>query len=195
MEQIRLYANGDFESPFNLTPVAVWSYSHVIDSNLSQTSSHDLGQSLANSGLKLTKHRQHVFDTVMESHDHPTAEEVFHRTQKAMPEISFATVYNSLSVLVECGLVRQVTLDRSPTRFCGNMRDHCHFYCDLCGDVTDLELPQAAAAANLDLPSGFQVSSYSLSLRGICPKCGSGTSKRRAQREQVPKRIVEIPGR
>src|SRR3954470_23983863 len=114
----------------------------------------DLGKSLAESGLKLTRQRQFVFDVLMESRDHPTAEEVFHRTQKAIPEISFATVYNSLSVLVECGLVRQVTLDRSPTRFCANMRDHCHFYCDICGEVSDLDLPQAAAAANLDLPSG-----------------------------------------
>jgi len=127
---------------------------------------------LANSGLKLTRHRQFVFDVVMGSRDHPTAEEVFHRTQKVMPEISFATVYNSLSVLVECGLVRQVTLDRSPTRFCANMRDHCHFYCDACGEVTDLDLPKAAAAPNLDLPNGFQVSNYNLSLRGTCPKCG-----------------------
>jgi Fe2+ or Zn2+ uptake regulation protein len=133
----------------------------------------DLGQSLANSGLKLTRHRRFVFDTVRDSHDHPTAEEVFHRTQKAMPEISFATVYNSLSILVECGLVRQVTLDRSPARFCANMRDHCHFYCDVCAEVTDLDLPQAAAATNLDLPSGFKISNYSLSLRGTCPKCGA----------------------
>ena len=134
---------------------------------------NELGQSLANSGLKLTKHRQFVFDTVRQSHDHPTAEEVFHRTQNVLPEISFATVYNSLSVLVECGMVRQVTLDRSPTRFCANMRDHCHFYCDICGKVSDLDLPPAAAAANLDLPRGFKVSNYSLSLRGTCPTCGS----------------------
>jgi len=155
-----------------LTDVQVLDYSMPIEST-EQHQTRDLGQSLANSGLKLTRQRQFVFDVVMGSRDHPTAEEVFHRTQTTMPEISFATVYNSLSVLVECGLVRQVTLDRSPTRFCANMRDHCHFYCDVCGEVTDLDLPKAAAAPNLDLPSGFQVSNYNLSLRGVCPKCGA----------------------
>src|ERR1043165_3923304 len=80
----------------------------------------DLAQRLATSGLRMTRQRQQVFDVVAESHDHPTAEQIFERAKKSNPEISFATVYNCLSVLVECGLVRQVILDRAPVRFCPN---------------------------------------------------------------------------
>ena len=106
------------------------------------------------------------------SYDHPTADEIFVRARKRMPEISFATVYNCLSVLVQCGLVRQVTLDRSPTRFCPNMREHCHFFCEQCGQVTDIELPSRGTIDQVPLPNGFRVATFDISLRGVCPKCG-----------------------
>ncbi len=89
-----------------------------------------LEQSLESAGFRFTRQRQEVFEVVADSHDHPSADEIFDRVKERMPEISFATVYNCLSVLVRCGLLRQVTLDRSPTRFCPNMREHCHFFCE-----------------------------------------------------------------
>src|SRR5688572_14035375 len=96
----------------------------------------ELEHSLEVGGFRTTRQRRGVFEVVAGSHDHPTADEVFARARKRMPEISFATVYNCLSVLVECGLVRQVTLERSPARFCPNMREHCHFFCEQCEEVT-----------------------------------------------------------
>src|SRR5690242_17558407 len=80
--------------------------------------SESLEHSLEAGGFRMTRQRGEVFEVVAGSYDHPTADEIFARARKRMPEISFATVYNCLSVLVQCGLVRQVTLDRSPTRFC-----------------------------------------------------------------------------
>lgn len=141
-----------------------------------------LEKSLATSGLRLTRQRKEVFEAVAQSHDHPTAEEIFQRARARMPEMSFATVYNCLSVLVQCGLVRQVVLDRSPARFCPNMREHCHFLCEECGTVSDLELGEGP----LRLPKGFELHHYELALRGLCPQCagkrrgaGSGLTSRR----------------
>lgn len=96
-----------------------------------------------------------------------------------MPEISFATVYNCLDVLVRCGLVREVTLERSPARFCPNMREHCHFYCEECGQVTDIDLPRREAVLPA-VPSGFEVEHLDISLRGRCPKCRHGRAQPRA---------------
>ena len=138
-----------------------------------------LATSLATSGLRITRQRQHIYDILMESHDHPTAEDLFSRAKKSMPEISFATVYNSLSALVECGLVRQVILDRNSTRFCPNMEDHYHFYCEACGEVSDIEVERSRTASEFPLPEGFMVSQYDLSLKGTCPKCRSQKASRR----------------
>ncbi|MGN6387853.1 MAG: Fur family transcriptional regulator [Verrucomicrobiota bacterium] len=136
-----------------------------------------LESKLATSGLRFTRQRQKVFEVVAESKDHPTAEEIFHRTQERMPEISFATVYNCLSLLVQCGLVKQVTLDRTPTRFCPNMREHYHFFCDVCGTVTDIELPSFGCFAKVSLPVGFKVASCDMSLRRTCPKCAAKSAE------------------
>jgi Fur family peroxide stress response transcriptional regulator len=131
----------------------------------------DLAQRLATSGLRLTRQRQQVFEVVVESHDHPTAEQIFDRAKKANPEISFATVYNCLSVLVECGLVRQVILDRAPVRFCPNMREHWHFFCENCGEVLDIDVPKDVAFHAGKLPQAFTVNHVDVALRGRCGRC------------------------
>jgi Fur family peroxide stress response transcriptional regulator len=114
-----------------------------------------------------------VFDVVAESHDHPTAELIFERAKKSNPEISVATVYNCLSVLVECGLVRQVILDRAPVRFCPNMREHWHFYCEICGEVIDVDVPKESLFASGQLSQAFEVNHVDVALRGRCGPCGA----------------------
>src|SRR5215469_18251536 len=99
-----------------------------------------LSKRLSTSGFRFTPQRQHVYDVLLEERDHPTAEEVFIRAKRGMPEISMATVYNCLDALVRSGVARQVTVDRGATRFCPNMREHCHFYCDTCENVFDIDL-------------------------------------------------------
>ena len=133
----------------------------------------DLAQRLATSGLRMTRQRQQVFDVVAESHDHPTAEQIFERAKKSNPEISFATVYNCLGVLVECGLVRQVILDRAPLRFCPNMREHWHFCCEKCGEVLDIDVPKESGFPAGKLPAAFTVSHVDVALRGRCARCAS----------------------
>ena len=80
-------------------------------------SAHQLTERLNTSGFRFTPQRQHVYDVLQQKLDHPTAEDVFIRAKRVMPEISHATVYNCLDALVKCGLVRQVQLERGATRF------------------------------------------------------------------------------
>jgi Fur family peroxide stress response transcriptional regulator len=146
--------------------------------------SPELTQRLVANGIRLTKQREEVFGILLQKRDHPTATEVFLRAKKHMPSISLATIYNCLEALVDCGLVKQVNLDRAPTRFCANLEEHSHFYCEGCGSVSDVVLSLNRA---WDLPPGFVVVQADVSLRGMCPKCsakgpsGAGSSKRESQ--------------
>ena len=79
-----------------------------------------------------------------------------------------ATVYNCLTALVKCGLVKQVALERGAARFCPNMSEHCHFYCDSCDTVFDIELTNGAGIA---LPRGFEAAHYDVAIHGRCPSC------------------------
>jgi Fur family transcriptional regulator, peroxide stress response regulator len=124
---------------------------------------------LTTNGFRFTPQRQQVYDVLLHKRDHPTADEVFIRAKKQMPEISHATVYNCLDVLVKSGLVRQVTLDRGATRFCPNMHEHCHFYCDACDTVFDVDLP--TAARDVALPRGFRPRHFDVAIHGLCAHC------------------------
>jgi Fur family transcriptional regulator, peroxide stress response regulator len=131
----------------------------------------EFSERLAESGFRFTPQREHVYAVLLEKRDHPTAEEVFIRAKQEMPDISMATVYNCLDALVQCGLVRQVTLQRGAARFCPNMREHCHFYCDTCASVFDIELPQGNGMA---LPPGFRGERFDVTIHGRCPACANG---------------------
>lgn len=132
---------------------------------------HDrLSERLSTGGFRFTPQRERVYSVLLQKRDHPTAEEVFLRVKHEMPEISLATVYNCLDALVKCGVVRQVTLDRGAARFCPNMQDHCHFYCDSCGTVVDIDLPDTAG---LRLPAGYKAQRVDLAVHGECRGCAS----------------------
>jgi Fur family transcriptional regulator, peroxide stress response regulator len=135
---------------------------------------NQLNERLATSGLRLTAQRQQVYDVLMQRRDHPTAEEVFIRSKQGSPEISIATVYNCLDTLVKCGLVRQVNLDRSATRYCPNMHEHFHFYCDTCGTIYDIDAPTEGSIPAVQVPKGFTVGHCEISVRGSCPACSAG---------------------
>jgi Fe2+ or Zn2+ uptake regulation protein len=138
-------------------------------------SAHQLTERLNTSGFRFTPQRQHVYDVLQQKLDHPTAEDVFIRAKRVMPEISHATVYNCLDALVKCGLVRKVQLERGATRFCPNMEEHCHYYCDKCGAVFDVALP--ADSTSLRSPKGFKVDHYDIAVHGICAGCAGKRKK------------------
>jgi Fur family peroxide stress response transcriptional regulator len=130
-----------------------------------------LTERLGTGGLRLTPQRQQVYDVLIQKRDHPTAEEVFIRAKQAMPDISMATVYNCLDALVQCGLVRQVQLERGATRFCPNMEEHCHYYCDECGTVFDVALTGNSTV--VPRPKGFKIDHYEIAVHGLCASCSA----------------------
>lgn len=131
---------------------------------------HQFSEQLNTGGFRFTPQRRQVYDVLLQKRDHPTADEVFIRAKKQMPEISHATVYNCLDALVKSGLARQVTVDRGATRFCPNMREHCHFYCDECDTVFDVDLP-SEKQTGVVLPKGFRVRRFDIAIHGVCADC------------------------
>ncbi|HEY5910199.1 MAG TPA: transcriptional repressor [Verrucomicrobiae bacterium] len=129
-----------------------------------------LTECLTGGGFRFTPQRHRVYAVLLAKRDHPTAEQVFIRAKHEMPEISLATVYNCLDALVKCGLARQVTVERGPTRFCPNMQEHCHFYCDGCHGIFDISLPAQMGTA---MPRGFRAERFEVTIRGRCPACAN----------------------
>lgn len=129
----------------------------------------ELGERLATAGLRYTSQRCCVYEVLRQGSDHPTADEVFTRAKRVLPEISHATVYNCLDALVACGLARKVQLERGAVRYCSNLKEHCHYYCDSCGAIFDVVLP--ARVEKPPHPQGFRIKHLDIAVHGVCAEC------------------------
>lgn len=141
-----------------------------------------LDRQLAGRGLRPTAQRRQVYAVLVHDLDHPTAQEVFLRAKRRVSDISLATVYNCLDALVACGLVRRVQGDPVASRFCANMSDHGHFFCERCGVVSDLEIDSRQITGTALLPRGFSAQHYEVCVRGICAACGDRTAAKSSSR-------------
>jgi len=130
------------------------------------------------SKVRLTPQRQEVYQILLSTRDHPTAAEIFMRAKDGMPTISLATVYNCLEAMVSGGMVKQVNVERSATRYCPNLTEHAHFICNSCGSVHDIPLSDSKALERcFDTPDGFSVETHEVILRGLCNNCTSYVTK------------------
>ena len=130
-------------------------------------------ETISHNGHRLTPQRREVYEVLLGQRDHPTATEVFLRAKQRMPSISLATVYNCLETLVECGLVKQVNVERDATRYCPNLTEHGHFMCERCGKIFDVPLGSTdkRIEPTWDVPAGFTVTHSDITLRGVCWDC------------------------
>ena len=139
--------------------------------SLKQTDRGALSDALDHSGQRTTPQRETVFSVLLNQRDHPTADEVYARTKSQMPTISMATVYNCLETLVSCGLVKQVNIEREPTRYCPNLSPHAHFHCRDTGRVYDVPVPSGMMQELAGvLPGEYEADSVELVFRGHLSK-------------------------
>lgn len=123
-------------------------------------------------GLGLTKQRKVVLTVILDSKDHLTANEVFERSKKMLPKMSFATVYNSLRFLKERGHIAEISFGNGATRYDRITARHDHAICSSCGKLVDihLDIPEGLVERAADL-SHFSAESLEITLRGLCPEC------------------------
>ena len=99
----------------------------------------EIDVTLRNAGLRVTQQRRTIVATLLDSDDHPNAEDVFHRAREADDSLSVATVYRTLSTLADAGIVQRVAVDDGPARFeiCPET-DHDHLVDVDTGEVVEL---------------------------------------------------------
>ena len=135
--------------------------------SLSPNSKKTFANCLREKGLRPTKQRACVYGVILDKRDHPTADDIYNRVKKHLPGTSFATVYNCLETLVGCDLVRQVNMDRSPTRYCPNLTPHAHFKCTETGQIFDVQIDhETLSIMHALIPEGFIAENIDLCFSG-----------------------------
>jgi Fur family ferric uptake transcriptional regulator len=135
----------------------------------------DLAAKLHARGLRLTPQRERVLATVR-AMGHATPEEIY----AAVPEIDLTTVYRTLEVLEEIGMVRHTHLDHGAPAYRPAEDDHMHVVCHDCGSVVDAPADLAdEMERRLREERGFTLDRAHFTVFGRCANCAEQTPAER----------------
>jgi Fe2+ or Zn2+ uptake regulation protein len=127
------------------------------------------------SGYRQTVQRAIVFDVVRTAEKHLTAGEVFELVRQRDPKIAYGTVYRSLHLLAQHGLIQELTFADQASRYDARTERHDHVHCTACGLLLDVDVPVALIARHVaEEQSGFAVTGHHTVFAGVCPTCRSG---------------------
>ena len=124
-------------------------------------------------GKRVTSQRMLVLQILGESKGHLDASEIFQRARRRDARLSLSTVYRTLGVLKETGVVRELHLDDEHHHYELRGRDeHSHLVCSTCGRVVEVESAGFAEVAKATgRAHGFEVTSAHVELTGHCARC------------------------
>jgi len=129
---------------------------------------------LAEKNIKPSFHRIKVLEYLMVNKNHPTVEQIYSNLKTLFPTLSKATIYNSLNLFVEKGLVQPITIEETETRYDSTVESHGHFKCDCCGTIYDFGIDvDSIVFSGLD---NFTINSKEVYFRGTCRNCASARS-------------------
>ncbi len=131
-----------------------------------------LTERLREGGHRVTSQRLLVHRAVCERQRHLTAEQVLGSVNEALPSISLPTIYATLELLEDLGLVRRVSTGTGALLFESRSTPHAHAACRRCGQIVDVQAPQidleAFAGARA---AGFAPEEAQLIVFGLCESC------------------------
>ena len=126
-----------------------------------------------NTTPKNFRKRNAIYECLIASKAHPSAEAIYTQLKPTIPDLSLGTVYRNLHLFKDQGLAISVATVNGVERFDGNTKPHVHFICNDCTAVIDLEelaVPQALTKA-AESSIGSKVAECQLSFTGTCKNC------------------------
>lgn len=127
---------------------------------------------ITDTNMRKTRQRDLILKIVLGSSDHPSADTVYERAKKALPDISLGTVYRNLHQLVEQGKIRKIPIASGSDRFDKTIRTHAHFHCFSCETVFDIA---DGITDNLkdtvQKETDAEISQCDVLFEGTCKKC------------------------
>jgi Fur family peroxide stress response transcriptional regulator len=122
-------------------------------------------------GVKLTHQRLEIFRELAATEEHPDADSIFRAVQRRVPTVSVDTVYRTLWMLHDLGLVTTLG-PRAGVRFDANLEQHHHYVCVRCGLVRDFESADLNALRVPDAVKDLgSIADAHVEVRGVCTKC------------------------
>ncbi|OFU70803.1 transcriptional repressor [Streptococcus sp. HMSC10A01] len=132
----------------------------------------DVLNHLREKGVRITETRKAVIDFIIQSHDHPSADMIYQALLPAFPNMSLATVYNNLKVLIDEGFVSELKVRNETTTYYDFMgHQHLNVICEKCGRIADMDLDLPDVQQEAADQTGYQITKSQMVVYGICPDC------------------------
>lgn len=135
---------------------------------------------LAERGLKFTQPRRLILDTIFGLHEHFDIEQLYDLIHRVSREVSRATVYRTIPLLVEAGLIQRSVRSESRDTYehtWGHPR-HAHWVCKVCGAVTETDMQDILKLLHSKAKAqNFRPEEISLVVNGICWKCQNAANE------------------
>ncbi len=125
----------------------------------------ETGHKLKEHGIQPSAQRLAVAEYVLWTDAHPSADLVWEESKKNLPMISRATVYNTLNLFVEAGLLKELILSEGKVVFDPMIEPHHHFVDETSGAIHDIPW-NALEVKNVAALKGFNIREYQVVLRG-----------------------------
>jgi Fur family ferric uptake transcriptional regulator len=125
-------------------------------------------------GMRYTPERESIVREIFARHDHFSVEDLYLTLRKKRRQISRASIYRTMPLLIDAGLVAVVFQDSGQTLYehTYGHEHHCHLRCLSCGQVVEFSEPALAAVEErLAREMGYQVDGHKLEVLGNCPDC------------------------
>jgi Fur family transcriptional regulator, iron response regulator len=125
----------------------------------------DVVELLRQHGIQPSAQRVAVAEYVLSTDEHPSADQVWARVKEGLPMLSRATIYNTLNLFVEKGILRELVLAEGKIVFDPKLEPHHHFLDEDSGQIHDVPW-NAIQVRNVDTLKGFEVHEYQVVMRG-----------------------------
>lgn len=136
-------------------------------------------------GLRNTPEREIIIEEIFSTHDHFDVDELFLRMRNKNKIVSKASIYRTIPLLVESGLIKEVFFEDGHLHYehIYGHKDHCHIRCMCCGrnlEFSDDEIEKIQK--QIGKKYGFIITSHRFELLGYCPQCAQGQGGQKACR-------------
>jgi Fur family peroxide stress response transcriptional regulator len=137
-----------------------------------QNSDSSIIRALRGKGYKATPQRIAICRFVLHNHDHPTAQRIYSEVKKIYPTVSLATIYKTVLILKEVGLIQELNLPKDQARFDPNVEPHVHLVCLQCNSISDRMDPLVSKIVErASIEAGFAAEGQNFDIFGICSSC------------------------
>jgi Fur family ferric uptake transcriptional regulator len=135
---------------------------------------HRFREFIKGQGLRQTPERETIIKEIFSTHNHFDVDELFVRLRNKQKKISKASLYRTIPLLIERGLIKEVYFENGHLHYecLLGQEHHCHLRCVACGTIVEfaddeVEIIQARLAKKYN----FAVTAHRFEVLGYCPRC------------------------